>query len=47
MLVGIFGDVRRQDILYRFFLYNLLGAVLLFVALCILFNAENVAIPRH
>lgn len=44
MLVGIFGDVRRQDILYRFFLYNLLGAVLLFVALCILFNAENVVI---
>lgn len=44
MLVGIFGDVRRQDILYRFFLYNLLGAVLLFVALCVLFNAENVVI---
>lgn len=44
MLVGIFGDSRRQDILYRFFLYNLLGAMLLFVALCILFNSENILI---
>lgn len=44
MLVGILGDVHRQDILHRFFLYNLLGASLLFMALCILFNYQNVTI---
>ncbi len=44
MLVGMLGDVHRQDILYRFFLYNLLGASLLFMALCILFNYQNVNI---
>lgn len=44
MLVGIFGDNRRQDILYRFFLYNLLGSFFLFVAVCILFSADNTMI---
>ena len=46
MLVGIFGDIKKQDILYRFFLYNLLGAMLLFTALCILFDNENVSISE-
>lgn len=41
MLVGIFGNIKKQDILYRFFLYNLFGAVFLFIALCILFNQQN------
>lgn len=44
MLVGIFGNIRKQDILYRFFIYNLAGAVCLFAALCILFNQHNVVI---
>ena len=44
MLVGIYGDVRRQETLSRFFMYNLLGAMLLFVALCILFHYQNVTI---
>ena len=44
MLVGIFGEVRRKEILYRFFMYNLLGAMLLFMALCILFHYQNVTI---
>ncbi|MBO7556423.1 MAG: hypothetical protein J6T72_03415 [Alphaproteobacteria bacterium] len=44
MLVGIFGNIRKQDILYRFFIYNLAGAVCLFAALCILFNQHNVII---
>lgn len=44
LLVGILGDVHRQDILYRFFLYNLLGASFLFMALCILFNHQHVTI---
>ena len=44
MMVGIFGDVRKQQVLYRFFLYNLLGAVFLFVARVVLYNHENVGI---
>ncbi len=44
MLIGIFGDIKRHQILYRFFLYNLLGAVFLFVALIVLYNYQNVSI---
>ncbi len=44
MMVGIFGDVKKQQILYRFFLYNLLGAVFLFIALMVLYNYQNVSI---
>lgn len=46
MLIGIFGDVRKQPLLYRFFLYNLLGAVFLFIALVILYNYQNVNISE-
>lgn len=41
MLVGIFGDIRRQGTMYRFFLYNFLGAVVLFLATIILYNYQN------
>ncbi len=44
MMIGIFGDIKKQQILYRFFLYNLLGAVFLFVALMALYNHQNVSI---
>ncbi len=46
MLTGIFGDVKKQQVLYRFFLYNLLGAVFLFIALMILYNYQNVSISE-
>jgi len=41
MLIGIFGDIRREGIIYRFFLYNFLGAVLLFLAIIILYNIHD------
>lgn len=44
MLIGIFGDIKKQPVLYRFFLYNLLGAVFLFIALVVLYNYQNVSI---
>lgn len=44
MLIGIFGDIRRQGIMYRFFLYNFLGAVVLFLATIILYNYQNGAV---
>lgn len=46
MLVGIFGDIKRRQLLYRFFIYNLLGAVFLFMALTILYNYQNVGIKE-
>ncbi len=44
MLIGIFGDIRRQGTMYRFFLYNFLGAVVLFLATIILYNYQNGAV---
>ncbi|MBQ8677188.1 MAG: hypothetical protein IJ529_01820 [Alphaproteobacteria bacterium] len=44
LLLGIFGAAKRPDILHRFFLFNLSGAVLLFMALMILFNYQTVSI---
>ena len=41
MLIGIFGDIRRDGIIYRFFLYNFFGAVLLFLAIIMLFNFHD------
>lgn len=41
MLTGIAGEVKRQDSIYRFFLYNIFGAVLLFVATSVLFNYSH------
>lgn len=32
MLVGMFGEVRRPGVVNRFFLYNFLGAIILFAA---------------
>ena len=41
MMVGMFGEVRRQGTLFRFTLYNLLGALLLFVAIVVIFNHQG------
>jgi len=46
MLAGIFGDIKRRQLLYRFFIYNLLGAVFLFMALTVLYNYQNVGIKE-
>ncbi len=47
MLIGIFGDIRRDGIIYRFFLYNFFGAVLLFLAVIMLFNLHDGFLDIH
>ncbi|MBR6663755.1 MAG: hypothetical protein IKL33_02900 [Alphaproteobacteria bacterium] len=37
MLIGMFGEVKKQDLIYRFFLYNLIGALLLFSATMLIY----------
>ena len=41
MLIGKFGDIKKPVSLYRFFLYNLLGAVIMFVAVIMIFNIQS------
>ena len=38
MMVGMFGEARRRNNLFRFMLYNLCGAFLLFAAIVVLYN---------
>ena len=44
MLMGMFGEIRRQGLIHRFLLYNMLGAVLFFVATVFLFNYQGGAV---
>jgi NADH-quinone oxidoreductase subunit M len=46
MLIGMFGDIKKRQVIFRYFLYNLLGAVFLFIALTILYNYRNVGIKE-
>ena len=41
MLIGMFGNIRRDGMIYRFFLYNFFGAVILFLAIVMLFNLHD------
>ena len=41
MLIGIYGNIRRDGAIYRFFLYNFLGAAVLFLAVIILYNHQE------
>lgn len=38
MIIGMFGEVRKQGLIYRFFLYNFLGAIVLFSATMIIYH---------
>ena len=38
MIIGMFGAVRKQELIYRFFLYNLLGALVLFSATMLIYH---------
>lgn len=44
MLVRIYGAVKKQQVLQRFFLYNLWGVLLLFMAISVLYNQESIDI---
>ena len=41
MLIGFYGDVRRQGIVTRFFIYNFIGAALLLLAALSLYNYKS------
>ena len=38
MIIGIFGEVRKQGLISRFFLYNFIGAIVLFSATMIIYH---------
>lgn len=41
LLIGIYGDIKRQVIVSRFFIYNFWGALFLFIATAVLYNHEG------
>ena len=41
MIIGMFGGIKKQGVLARFFIYNLLGAIFLFIATIILYNHQS------
>ncbi len=38
MIIGMFGEVRKTGLIYRYFLYNFLGAIILFSAVMIVYH---------
>lgn len=47
MIIGMFGGIKRQGVLARFFIYNLLGAIFLFFATIILYNHQSANISLN
>lgn len=41
MLMGMFGEIKRRGLIHRFLIYNMLGAVMFFVATVVLFNYQG------
>lgn len=41
MIIGMYGGIKKQGVLSRFFIYNLLGAIFLFIATVILYNHQS------
>lgn len=41
MLLGMFGDVKRQEYINRFLLYSMIGAIIFFIATVMLFNYQH------
>jgi len=38
MIIGMFGEVKKRGTIYRFFLYNFLGAIILFSATMVIYH---------
>ncbi|MBE6452854.1 MAG: hypothetical protein E7012_05140 [Alphaproteobacteria bacterium] len=38
LIIGMFGEVKKQDLIYRYFLYNFIGALLLFSAIMLIYH---------
>ena len=41
MLIGMFGEIKKQPSILRFFIYNFIGALFLFVATAVLYHHEG------
>lgn len=41
MIIGMFGGIKKPGVLARFFIYNLLGAIFIFIATIILYNHQG------
>ena len=41
MIIGMFGEVKKQDLIYRFFLYNFIGALILFSATMLIYHHQG------
>lgn len=41
LLLGMFGDIKRKEYINRFFVYNMVGAILFFAAVVLLFNYQK------
>lgn len=41
MIIGVFGEVKKQGTVYRFFLYNFLGAIILFSAVMLIYHMHG------
>ena len=41
LLIGLFGDVKRQIALFRFMFYSICGALIFFVVLVVLYNHDT------
>ena len=41
MIIGMFGEVKKQELIYRFFLYNFVGALILFSATMLIYHYQG------
>ena len=41
LLIGMFGEIKRDNIIFRFFMYNILATILLFVATMMIYSEER------
>lgn len=41
LLIGMFGGIKKENVIFRFFTYNLLASMLLFIATMLIYSLEN------
>lgn len=47
MLIGMFGEIKKQPSIFRFLIYSLLGAIFLFIAILILYDSNHANIALN
>ncbi len=41
LLIGSVGEIRKQSWMFRFFIYNFIGSIILFLVVCALYHYQN------